>query len=115
MLSAVIPSIHSYPAARLAPRQVHQRYVQPGPLALGSTPLKFRRPRQIGTKLSHDVLTRAHITLQLANRHTFGTCSTHKMLRAHIDVPSYSHHLTLWNTNPFSTVLPFYQYLCPIS
>ena len=39
MLSAVIPSIHSYPAARLAPRQVHQRYVQPGPLVLGSTPL----------------------------------------------------------------------------
>ncbi len=24
MLSAVIPSVHSYPAARLAPRQVHQ-------------------------------------------------------------------------------------------
>ena len=39
MLSAVIPSMHSYPAARLAPRQVHQRHVQPGPLVLGSTPL----------------------------------------------------------------------------
>ena len=39
MLSAVIPSIHSYPAALLAERLVHQRYVQPGPLVLGSTPL----------------------------------------------------------------------------
>ena len=44
MLSAVIPSVHSYPAARLAPRQVHQRYVQPGPLVLGSTPLKLPTP-----------------------------------------------------------------------
>ena len=44
MLSAVIPSIHSYPAARLAPRQVHQRYVHPGPLVLGTNPLKFPTP-----------------------------------------------------------------------
>src|SRR6201992_3358164 len=44
MLSAFIPSIHSYPAARLAPRQVHQRYVQPGPLVLRSDPLKFPTP-----------------------------------------------------------------------
>ena len=39
MLSAVISSILSYPALRLAPQQVHQWYVQPGPLVLGSTPL----------------------------------------------------------------------------
>ena len=44
MLSAVIPSVHSYPAARLAPRQVHQRYVHPGPLVLGTDPLKLRTP-----------------------------------------------------------------------
>src|SRR5471030_2154025 len=44
MLSAVIPSILSYPAARLAPRQVHQRYVHPGPLVLGADPLKLRTP-----------------------------------------------------------------------
>jgi hypothetical protein len=41
MLSAVIPSIHSYPAMRLAPQQVHQRYVHPGPLVLGTNPLKI--------------------------------------------------------------------------
>ena len=41
MHSAVIPSIHSYPAARLAPRQVHQRYVHPGPLVLRTDPLKY--------------------------------------------------------------------------
>jgi hypothetical protein len=44
MLSAVIYSILSYPAARLAPRQVHQRYVHPGPLVLGTDPLKSRTP-----------------------------------------------------------------------
>src|SRR5215469_12900951 len=44
MLSAVIPSILSYPAARLAPRQVHQRYVHPGPLVLGTDPLKLQTP-----------------------------------------------------------------------
>ena len=44
MLSALISSIHSYPAMQLAPQQVHQRYVQPGPLVLGSGPLKFQTP-----------------------------------------------------------------------
>ena len=44
MLSAVIPSEFSYPAMRLAPQQVHQRYVHPGPLVLGTDPLKLRTP-----------------------------------------------------------------------
>ena len=39
MLSAVISSILSYPALRLALQQVHQWYVHPGPLVLGTTPL----------------------------------------------------------------------------
>ena len=39
MLSAVIPSVLSYPAMPLARQQVHQRYVHPGPLVLGATPL----------------------------------------------------------------------------
>ena len=38
MPSAVIHSVYSYPALRLAPQQVHQRYVHPGPLVLGSNP-----------------------------------------------------------------------------
>ena len=41
MLSAVIPSVHSYPAMQLASQLVHQRYVHPGPLVLGAAPLKF--------------------------------------------------------------------------
>ena len=41
MLSAVIPSVHSYPAMPLARQPVHQRYVHPGPLVLGTDPLKF--------------------------------------------------------------------------
>src|ERR671923_1490869 len=44
MLSAVIPSVHSYPALRLAPQQVHQRYVHPGPLVLGTNPLNSPTP-----------------------------------------------------------------------
>ena len=44
MHSAVIPSIHSYPALRLAPQQVHQRYVHPGPLVLGTNPLNSPTP-----------------------------------------------------------------------
>ena len=44
MLSAVIPSVHSYPAVPLARQQVHQRYVHPGPLVLGTAPRKSRSP-----------------------------------------------------------------------
>jgi hypothetical protein len=44
MLSAVISSAHSYPAMRLAPQPVHQRCVHPGPLVLGTAPLKSRTP-----------------------------------------------------------------------
>ena len=44
MLSAVILSILSYPAMRLASQPVHQRYVHPGPLVLGTAPLKFPTP-----------------------------------------------------------------------
>jgi hypothetical protein len=44
MLSAVIPSVHSYPAMRLASQPAHQRYVQPGPLVLRSAPLKYPTP-----------------------------------------------------------------------
>ena len=44
MLSAVIPSNHSYPAVQLALQPVHQRIVHPGPLVLGTNPLKFRTP-----------------------------------------------------------------------
>ena len=44
MPSAIIPSALSYPALRLAPQQVHQRCVQPGPLVLGSNPLNSPTP-----------------------------------------------------------------------
>ena len=41
MLSAVIPSERSQPAVLLAEQLAHQRFVQPGPLVLGSDPLKL--------------------------------------------------------------------------
>src|SRR5210317_1785811 len=44
MLSAVIPSAHSYPAVPLARQQVHHRCVHPGPLVLRTDPLKYPTP-----------------------------------------------------------------------
>src|ERR1700729_269954 len=44
MLSAVISSAHSYPAVPLARQPVHQRCVHPGPLVLGTNPLKSPSP-----------------------------------------------------------------------
>ena len=44
MLSAVIPSVRSYAALRLAPQLLHQRYVHPGPLVLRTAPLNFPTP-----------------------------------------------------------------------
>src|SRR3954467_6714695 len=44
MHSAIIPSIRSYAALRLAPQPLHQRYVHPGPLVLGTNPLKSSTP-----------------------------------------------------------------------
>ena len=44
MLSALIPSEHSYSAMRLAAQLIHQRFVQPGPLVLRSDPLKLLTP-----------------------------------------------------------------------
>src|SRR5699024_3201905 len=44
MLSALIPSIHSYPAMPLARQLLHQGYVHPGPLVLRPAPLKFPTP-----------------------------------------------------------------------
>ena len=44
MLSAVIPSERGYPAVPLARQQVHRRFVHPGPLVLGTGPLKSPTP-----------------------------------------------------------------------
>ena len=46
MLSAVIYSVHSYPALPLAGQQEHQRYVHPGPLVLRTGLLKFLSPTE---------------------------------------------------------------------
>ena len=44
MLSALISSVVSYPAMRLASQPVHQSYVHSGPLVLGAGPLKLPAP-----------------------------------------------------------------------
>ena len=44
MLSALIPSEHSYPALPLTRQPEHQRFVIPGPLVLRNEPLKSPAP-----------------------------------------------------------------------
>ena len=44
MPSAIIPSAHSYAALPLARQLLHQRCVHPGPLVLGTNPLKSPTP-----------------------------------------------------------------------
>ena len=44
MLSAIIPSAHSYSALQLALQQIHQRCVHSGPLVLGTALLNFPTP-----------------------------------------------------------------------
>jgi hypothetical protein len=44
MLSAVILSERSYSAMPLARQQIHNRFVHPGPLVLGTDPLKLPTP-----------------------------------------------------------------------
>ena len=44
MLSAVIPSELGYPAMPLARQLEHHRFVHPGPLVLGTAPLKYPAP-----------------------------------------------------------------------
>src|SRR6186997_2205838 len=44
MLSAFILAVLSYSALQLAPQQIHQRYMRPGPLVLRSCPLNLLAP-----------------------------------------------------------------------
>ena len=44
MLSAFISAEHSYSTMLLAEQLIHQRFVQPGPLVLGSGSFKFHTP-----------------------------------------------------------------------
>ena len=44
MLSAFIPSELGYPAMLLVKQLVHHRFLHPGPLVLGATPLKYLTP-----------------------------------------------------------------------
>lgn len=62
MLSAVITSEHSYRAMLLAEQPVHQWFVQPGPLVLGSNSLKYQTPtagrNQPVSRMSFSLITK---------------------------------------------------------
>ena len=55
MLSALIHSVHSYPAMPLAGQLVHQRYVHPGPLVLRTGLLKFPTPADGPSTQNHRI------------------------------------------------------------
>ncbi len=67
---------------------INQRSVPLGPLVLEGNFLKLRRPQQIGTELSHDVLNPTRVPLSLANSQTLGSFFTPRMRRADIEVPN---------------------------
>src|SRR3989344_4971803 len=93
MLSALIPTEHSYPALQLVPKLVDQRFVQPGPLVLGSTSLKYHRLQQIETNLSHA----CYSYIALIERRTIFTY--------------YYVHWTI--TSSFKVTCPDFQRTCP--
>jgi len=63
MLSALIPTKHSYPAMPLVEQLVHQRFVPWGPLVLSRAPLNCKRTPRIKSELSHDALNPARVPL----------------------------------------------------
>ena len=64
MLSAVISSTLSYSSDATGVTTGTPEVCPPGPLVPGAAPSNLQRPRQIGTKLSHDVLNPAHVPLK---------------------------------------------------
>ena len=94
MLSAVIPSEHSYSAMPLAWQPKHQRFVHSGPLVLGADPLKFPTPT---VDRDRTVSRRS----KPSSRTTF-----HSEPPDHYDLLSYL--LDLW-VSQLSALLPLYS------
>jgi len=64
----VISSEHSYPGCPWQDNLVHQWFVQPGPLVLGSTLLNLPS-QEIGTELSHEFWNPVGTGLKWGKRH----------------------------------------------
>ena len=99
MLSAVIPSVHSYPAMLLAEQLVHQRYVHPGPLVLGTNPVKF--PTRIADRdrtVSRRSEPSSRTTL-IGEQPNLGTFSSPRMWWADIEVPNTPVDMDSWGVS----------------
>ena len=108
MLSALILSVLSYPAMPLAEQPVHQRYVHPGPLVLGTAPLKSPAPtadRDRTVSRRSEPSSRTSLMgeqpnpwdlLQWANSPTLGTYFSPRMRRADIEVPNTAVDVDSW-------------------
>ena len=110
MLSALISYKHSYSALHLTTQPIHQRFTHSGPLVLRTTPIKFQRSQQIGTKLSRDVLNPARVPLKSANSRTLGTYYSPRMWRTDIEVPNLLVDMNSWRRlacYPQTTFYPF--------
>jgi len=101
MLSALIPSEHSYSAVHLVAKPIDQRFVQPGPLVLGSTSLRYYTPAVDKDQPVSRFLVVNRIGLYLYRLHTkgmhFGSWRivsegsiTTSLLVAHYGFPAYS-------------------------
>src|SRR5213082_1403447 len=96
MLSALIPAGLGYSAMRLAAQLTHQRSVRPGPLVLGTAPLKSLAPTpDRGRTVSRrsEPSSRAALTGEQPN---LGTCSSPRMRRADIEVPNLAVAVNAW-------------------
>src|ERR1039458_5493004 len=90
MPSAIIPSVHSYAALQLAPQQLHQRYVHPGPLVLGTNPLNSPTPttdrdRTVSRRSEPSSRTTLIGEQQSANEKPRGISEAGSQLGEHVD------------------------------
>ncbi len=111
MLSALISSKHSYSAMQLALQQIHQRFVQPGPLVLRSGPLKFPTPttdRDRTVSRRSEPSSRATLIGEQPN--PWDLLQPPRMWRADIEVPNHSVDVSSWEWSacypPRSTFYP---------
>ena len=107
MLSALILSVLSYPAMPLAEQPVHQRYVHPGPLVLGTAPLKSPAPtadRDRTVSRRSEPSSRTSLMGEQPNpwdllRPTLGTYFSPRMRRADIEVPNTPVDVNSWGVS----------------
>ena len=100
MLSALIPSIRGYPAMPLAEQLVHQRYVHPGPLVLGTAPLRSPTPTADRDRtVSRRSEPSSRTSLMGEQPNPWETYFSPRMRRADIEVPNTPVDVNSWGVS----------------